>query len=263
MNSIVKEICIYPIKSLAGISVKEAKAKPAGFEYDRRWMLIDENNKFLTQRSIKEMALFKPTLLPDHLSISYKGEEISFGLEDNNNKTYHTQVFDDQAIGIGVSEEVSTWFSEKMNQPVTLIKLKDDQSRNHHNSTRNIDIPVSFADGYPYLLTGTESLTLLKSKLDFEINMNRFRPNIVASTLLAHEEDDWNKVKIGSIEFLNLKPCGRCNIITINQENTEVNNQVLKVLNTYRKQGNSVLFGTNMMCLEEGIIKVGDEIRLI
>ena len=44
MKYVVKELFIYPIKSLAGIRVESAKAEEMGFENDRRWMLIDEEN---------------------------------------------------------------------------------------------------------------------------------------------------------------------------------------------------------------------------
>lgn len=55
----VSEIWIYPIKSLGGIRLTSAKVIQKGLQYDRRWMLVDEQNGFLTQRVHHQMALFK------------------------------------------------------------------------------------------------------------------------------------------------------------------------------------------------------------
>ena len=237
----IKELVIYPIKGLAGISVEKANALPAGFEYDRRWMLIDEANKFVTQRTQPKMALFISEIKEGKLFVSYQDKSISFDLHETlNDEVIKTKVWDDDALVQLVSNDASAWFSEMLGQQVDLVRILDDNARIHHNSTKNIDIHVSLADGYPYLIAGTESLQYLNQKLSEPIEMNRFRPNIIVVTTEAHEEDTWNKIKIGSASFLNIKPCARCNVITINQ--------------------NSVLFGTNVMCTSDGIVSVGDSI---
>jgi uncharacterized protein YcbX len=94
-----------------------------------------------------------------------------------------------------------------------------------------------------------------------KVPMNRFRPNIVVSSSVAHEEDEWGDFKVGSATFTNIKPCGRCNVITIDQATGIINNETLKILNTYRKKENSVLFGTNVVCNISGKVSVGDRIE--
>lgn len=257
----IKELVIYPIKGLAGISVKKANALPAGFEYDRRWMLIDEAQRFVTQRTHPKMALFIPEIKDGRLFVSYHEKTISFDLTEKlDSEVIRTKVWDDDVLVQQVSKDASAWFSEMLGQQVDLVRILDDKARIHHNSTKNIDIHVSLADGYPYLIAGTESLQYLNQNLSEPIEMNRFRPNIIVETTEAHEEDTWNKIQIGSASFLNIKPCARCNVITINQNDATIQNEVLKVLNTYRKEGNSVLFGTNVMCTSDGIVSVGDSI---
>jgi len=257
----IKELVIYPIKGLGGISVMKANALPAGFEYDRRWMLIDEAKKFVTQRTQPKMALFIPEIKDGRLFVSYQNESISFDFHERlNDDVIKTKVWDHDALVQLVNEQVSAWFSEMLGQQVDLVRILDDKARIHHNSTKNIDIHVSLADGYPYLIAGTESLQYLNQKLSEPIEMNRFRPNIIVETKDAHEEDTWNEIQIGSASFLNIKPCARCNVITINQKDATIQNEVLKVLNTYRKEGNNVLFGTNVMCTSEGIVSIGDSI---
>ena len=52
------EINIYPIKSLGGIGLEQSVVEERGLQFDRRWVLVDEKNKFLTQREFPQMAKF-------------------------------------------------------------------------------------------------------------------------------------------------------------------------------------------------------------
>ena len=260
MSRIVSSLFIYPIKSLAGINIRQANALKAGFEHDRRWMLLDENNVFLTQRELPQMALFIPEIAENILSVRYKNEILAFDLNESTGDFIKTKVFDDVAETLMVSIAANEWFSDQLNRKIKLVKIKSEQSRNHFSTLKHIDIPVSLADGYPYLLAGEESLNYLNSKLEKMVPMNRFRPNIVVTTTVPHEEDQWENISIGEAMFNNIKPCGRCNIVTIDQSTGISNNETLKVLNTYRKSRNSVLFGTNMMCTKEGTVTIGDSI---
>jgi len=260
MSYVVSDVIVYPIKSLAGIQTNQAKALKAGFEYDRRWMLLDKNNVFLTQRHLPQLALFIPEINSTNLSVRFNNESFSFALNETTEVMIQTKVFDDQAETLMVSKDANEWFSDQLKIEIKLVKLKSEQSRIHHSSVKLIDIPVSLADGYPYLLAGTESLNHLNTKLEKSVPMNRFRPNIVVTTTVPHEEDMWDKVSIGTAIFKNIKPCGRCMIVTIDQSTGISNKETLKILNTYRKSGNSVLFGTNLMCTKEGVVSVGDPI---
>ncbi len=259
MSSLVSELIIYPVKSLGGISVSQSKALYAGFEHDRRWMLLDEHNTFITQREIPQLALFKPTIEDDDLVISYQNQALKVGKEQRTSDTIITKVWDDAAATVRVGKDADEWFSDLLRRKVKMVRIKSDHGRQHHNKNKDINISVSLADGYPFLVTGSASLDLLNSKLISPVPMNRFRPNIVLSTLDPHEEDSWDNCRVGEVNFLNMKPCGRCSIVTIDQNNATINNETLKILNTYRKSGNSVLFGTNMICTNEGVIRVGDE----
>ena len=259
MTHQITDIIIYPIKGLAGIHVDMALALEAGFESDRRWMLVDEEGKFITQRTKPQMALFNQSILNDTLTISFNKASFSFEIKSVSNDLLKTKVWDDVADTVVVSKEANEWFSDQLSQKVRLVKIASDCSRYHHSKTTNKEYPVSLADGYPYLLVGSSSLELLNEKLTNTVSMNRFRPNIVLTTSSAHEEDDWQQFNIGSAAFANIKPCGRCNVITIDQSNAKIDTEPLKVLNNYRKKDNSVLFGTNMMCTKEGVVTVGDE----
>lgn len=260
MVSKVEQIIVYPVKSLGGISVNKSKALTAGFEYDRRWMLLDENNVFITQREIPNLSQFSTSLTTDQLIITYQNETIAIPLENDTEDIFNAKVWDDLANLKHVNNAVNEWFSDHLKQRVKLVKMASENARSHFSSTKNMTLNVSLADGYPYLIVGDESLRNLNSNLEQPISINRFRPNIVVSTQQPHEEDNWDSLNIGQASFLNIKPCGRCQIVSIDPITSQINHAPLKSLNQIRKSGNQVLFGTNVMCTTEGEVSVGDTI---
>ena len=120
---------------------------------------------------------------------------------------------------------------------------------------------VSFADAYPYLIIGQSSLDDLNSRMEENLPMNRFRPNIVVEGSQPYEEDDWNAIQIGELKFHVTHPCKRCVFTTIDQETGKKGTEPLKTLATYRRAGKEVIFGVNALALEMGMIRVGDEVR--
>ena len=260
MNYVVKELFIYPIKSLAGILVESAKAEEIGFENDRRWMLIDENNQFITQRKYPVLSQFYPKISSGKIEVSYQNETHEFSITEYIDLPIQSKVWDDESIVFEANTDTSTWFSEMLGFACRLVKINNSGDRKHNSSKLKTSLNVSLADGYPYLLIGSKSLELLNEKLEEKITVQRFRPNIVIQTELAHEEDTFGIFQIGDVKFKNLKPCSRCIMVNNNPENGIVKKEPLLTLSQYRKVDNFVLFGTNVMCLNEGDIKVGDEV---
>lgn len=260
MNYIIKELYIYPIKSLAGISVENATAEEMGFENDRRWMLIDENNQFITQRKHPVLSQFYPKITADTIEVSYQKSTHEFSIDDYIELPIQSKVWDDESTVFEVNKATSIWFSQALGFSCKLVKIIHNGDRKHGSTRLNQSLNVSLADGYPYLLIGSKSLEFLNEKLLEKITVQRFRPNIVIQTALAHEEDTFDIFQIGDVKFKNLKPCGRCIMVNNNPENGIVKKEPLLTLSQYRKVDNSVLFGTNIMCLNEGDVKVGDEV---
>jgi len=258
MNYTVKDLYIYPIKSLAGIAVQSAKAEEMGFENDRRWMLIDETNQFITQRNYPNLSQFYPIINGDKIEISYFDTKHKFSISEGLNEPIISKVWDDESKVVEVSKATSKWFSDALGFTCKLVKISKKGDRKHNSSQLNQTLNVSLADGYPYLLVGSKSLDFLNKKLEEKITIQRFRPNIVINSLIPHEEDSFDSFQIGNVKFQNAKPCGRCVMINTNPETGVVLKEPLKTLSTYRSSNNSVLFGTNIMCLNEGIIAVGD-----
>jgi uncharacterized protein len=259
MNTyVVKELYIYPIKSLAGIAVERAKAEEMGFEYDRRWMLIDDENQFITQRNHPNLSQFYPEIKAGKISISHLDKNHEFSISETLGEPLFSKVWDDETTVFEVNKATSKWFSEMLGFECKLVKITNNGARKHNSSKLNTTLNVSLADGYPYLLIGSESLNFLNEKLEEKIIMARFRPNIVISSSVAHEEDSFGNFQIGTVKFQNAKPCGRCIMVNTNANNGAVKKEPLSTLSTYRKVDNSILFGTNIVCLNEGEISIGD-----
>ncbi len=255
---IVKEIYIYPIKSLAGISCKSALAEEMGFENDRRWMLIDAENQMLTQREHRIMSQFYPNISDGKVSITFQDQEHEFFIDEHLENSIKVNVWDDKSEVVEVNHKTSKWFSQHLGFECKLVKILKNGARKHESSRLKETFNVSLADGYPYLLIGSKSLDFLNDKLDEKITIKRFRPNIVVSTENAHEEDNFKTFTIGEVQFKNIKPCGRCIMVNNDPENGRLKKEPLKTLSTYRNFDNSVLFGTNIVSLNSGNITVGD-----
>jgi len=251
-------IFIYPIKGLAGISLQEASLSQTGFLYDRNWMLVDEKFQFISQRSHAQLALIKPTILGSKIFLTYKQSSISFDVIEQIDGGFKVNVWEDFPFAFTVSHLVNQWFSEILQQPVQLVKLKP-ETRFLSDKYAAIPAEVAFSDAFPFLLISEASLQFLNQKLETPVLMNRFRPNLVMSGGKPHDEDKLKQFSIGEFSFVGAKPCARCSVTTINQESAEQGKEPLKTLATYRTHNNAILFGMNVFSLNKnGTIKAGD-----
>lgn len=265
----LSEIWIYPVKSLAGIRLPASKVTQRGLEFDRRWMLVDENGVFISQREYPKLALFQPEIENDIMRISHaetsKGSVHFSILQKSNNETLEVMVWEDSVAAVEVDVEISAWFSVILGFNVRLVFMPEESHRkvdpDYAVSPNDI---TSFSDGFPYLIIGQSSLDDLNSRLSNPITMRRFRPNFVFSVAKAYEEESWQEFTIGSLSFFGVKPSGRCIMTTVNPElGSFAGKEPLYTLSKYRKVGNKVLFGQNVIAKQEGNLKVGDEIVIL
>jgi uncharacterized protein YcbX len=257
------DIYIYPIKSLGGIRLNESVLEERGLKYDRRWMLVDKNGIFLTQRTLHQMALLQVELMAGGLNVFRKDDpetNILIPFEPKTKKLIPVTVWDDTVIGQLVDISVSKWFTSQLNIDCDLVVMPESTQRKLNPKYAVNNESVSFADGMPYLLIGQASLDDLNTKLQNPVPMDRFRPNLVFSGGKAFEEDEWDKVKIGKSLFKITKPCARCVMTTIDQKTGIKGKEPLKTLAKYRTVSNKVMFGQNMSLLEGLTIRVGDTV---
>jgi len=258
---IVTNLFEYPIKGLLGNEICCATVNRRGLAMDRRWMLVDEQGNFLSQRQLPALTEFLPAH-QDNLIIKHlqSGETKSIDMEDFA-QTQKVVVWDQECAAHGSENEISEWLSNKLNLAVSLVYMDENDFRPVESASEN-DI-VSFADGYPVLLTTQASFDDLNERLDSSIDINRFRPNIVIDGKIPFEEDNWQRLKIGTIVFKVAKKCARCHVININQANGLSTKEPLKTLSTYRKEGNKVNFGVNLIPENTGIIHEEDEVVVL
>lgn len=261
----LSEIWIYPIKSLGGIRLKQSRVLEKGLEYDRRWMLVDENGVFMTQRNTPTMALFKLEIGKEKLKITYSPDSIVHTISLHPNaleKSESVIIWNDAVTAREVSRESSAWFSSILNLRCRLVYFPEENSRSVDPIYKVNDEHVSLADAYPFLIIGQESLNFLNSKLTEAIPMNRFRPNFVFTGGEPNEEDTWRNFTIGSNRFVGVKPCARCAVPTINQDTAEKGIEPTRTLATYRRNENKILFGQNLLATDHQEVKEGDLINI-
>ena len=270
-NRRISEIWIYPIKSLAGIRLKKTIVKQKGLQYDRRWMLVDNDGRFLTQREHPEMALFNVAITNGHLIVSTQtpvtDEVVQFIKLDLNAKVsgnfLKVNIWDDEVEAVEVNPDYSAWFSRQLNSECRLVFFPEENRRDADPDYARNREQVSLADGYPFLIISQSSLDELNRKLKEPVSIERFRPNFVFADGLPHEEDSWKNFTIGSVSFKGVKPCSRCALITVNPETGERGTEPLKELSTYRKKNNKVYFGENLLARSDGEVNEGDLIEII
>jgi uncharacterized protein YcbX len=228
-------------------------------------MLVDQEGTFLSQRKYPQLALLQTSITATTITVQHKyhpNQSISFSIAEHLDSPIAVTIWDDHCTGLEVNTEVSKWFSAYMQMNVRLVKMPPtekrivDQRYAHHEET------VGFADAYPSLIIGQSSLDLLNTKLVHQIGMDRFRPNLVFTGGDAHLEDELTEFSIGEVQFYSAKPCTRCVMITVDQQTGEKSQEPLKTLATYRNFGQKILFGQNVMHTNQGLLRVGNELKI-
>ncbi|MFI5160926.1 MAG: MOSC domain-containing protein [Sphingobacteriales bacterium] len=261
----VSELYIYPIKSMGGIPVKNVHVTDRGFEYDRRWMLVDENNLFISQREVPEMALIKITVEEYGLKVTYLplSSSLLVPFKPQTDEFAEMFIWDDTCTGQFVSAQADQWFSEMLAVNCRLVYMPDNSHRITDQRYTPENSITSFSDAYPFLIIGQSSLDDLNSRLAEALPMNRFRPNIVFTGGKPFAEDLMHSFTIGEMQFYGVKLCARCIMPTIDQETIKQGKEPLKTLARYRFKNNKIMFGQNLVHEGTGEIAVGDELCVL
>lgn len=262
----ISQINIYPVKSLMGISLDASPVEERGLAFDRRWMLVDENNQFLTQREIPAMALVKVELNEENITASIDGKTLKIPHQPDG-ELATVKIWSSRVKGRFYDAAIDAWFSEAIGRTCRLVSMPEETKRkvNPFYAVRKFKDTVSFADGYPFLLIGEASLEDLNERMDVPVPMNRFRPNFVVAGAEAFAEDTWKKIRVGDTIFHLVKPCARCVITTVDQSTGKKNGkEPLKTLSAYRNRKGKVLFGQNLIAENPGeVVRIGDKIEVL
>lgn len=256
-------ITLYPIKSLAGISVNAWPLTTTGLQYDRKWMLIDREGQFLSQRRLPKMALVKTAIKAAELVVSAPDmADLHLSLTPTGNEFINSTIWRDQCEALHISAQADAWFSAFLQQDCRLVYQADELNRKVDPQYSLDTDRTAFSDGFPLLLIAEASLAALNQDLAMALPMTRFRPNLVVSGCSAYAEDSWREITIGDIGFRLPKPCSRCGITTLDPETAVAGKEPLTTLNRTRKWQNNVYFGQNALHDQTGILTVGDTLMI-
>ena len=268
----VTALFVYPVKSCGGISLAQAEVGPRGFRHDREFLIVDEADAFVTQRTAPELATVAVRLEQENLVLHHAGAgALRLPLETQEGTSRvrtprRVKIFNDQVYADDVGGDSAEWFSAVLRRPARLVRTGASFSRRvspeeiapAHRAAEGPEIP--FADAFPTMLASEESLAELNSRLRKPVPMNRFRPNIVVRGAAPYEEDTWKTIRAGNIAFGCAAPNLRCVITTIDQQTgTRDGSEPLRTLATYRRGASGgVMFGQYLVHSGSGNLRVGD-----
>ncbi len=263
----VSDLFIYPIKSCGGIRVKDTLVEKRGLAFDRRWMLVDERNRFISQRENAALALLDISIENNQLIVSkrFTDQRILVPLltntEINDAERLSVTIWEDECLSIEIDKKISNDFSQLLGMTCKLVYMPEDCMRQIDEKYATKGDITSFSDGYPILLLGQSTLDNLNNKLETPITINRFRPNLVFTGGFPHQEDEFKNFQINDALFEGVKPCKRCIIPNIDQHTALAGNEPTATLVKYRLHENKVLFGQNVLVKKTGTISFGDIIQ--
>jgi uncharacterized protein len=255
---------IFPIKSCRGISLSEMPITHTGPLYDRGWMLVDENNQFITLRTHSKLSQIHTQILENNLIVSFNQKKLSIQLNQQSMVT-ETVVVQDVTLQAGIeSDEINFAFSDFLQQNVKLVRYQKESFRDLEAAQTEVSKQTMFVDSRPILLTNENSLTAVNQRLK-ENNlqpsmMDRYRANIIISGLPAFTEEKIKSIQIGHVKFTNSKMCSRCVIVNMDYSTGETAlKQTLKYLPLHEtSKGPRITFGQYLTPESLGVIQLND-----
>ncbi|KXF83116.1 hybrid-cluster NAD(P)-dependent oxidoreductase [Enterovibrio coralii] len=264
MSAKVSQLNVFPVKSVAGISLSNVWVEKIGFSFDRRFMVADSTGKFVTGRTEPKMTQVKASINADGITLTHPTmsplmlKYAHFSLEQ-----VDTNVFKDEFPAYSTTSTANAWFSHLLGGKKQLLYIGHESSPRVSSSAETL---VSFADGFPVLLISEASLDALNARSPDKHSMDQFRTNIVATGCEAFEEDTWGKVRIGTVVFEVSRPCSRCIFTTLDLETGRFRptGEPITTLSQFRTDDTgNVNFGMNLIALNEGIISADDKIEVL
>ena len=265
----------YPVKSCRGDAPAQATVQPWGLDGDRRWMTVDDDGVQITAREHPELVLVHPQLrddgsllltapsLPDlpELHVPVPADVPRQPVE----------VWRDPVTALPASADAHAWFSAVLGTPARLVYLDDPMQRQTDPRFAEPGDVVSFADGYPLLVTTTASLDALNELIaagrhaaEGPLPMRRFRPNVVIDGSAAWAEDGWRHIRIGDAQFRAVKGCPRCVLTLVDPDTARKGKEPLATLAKHRRFDRATWFGMNLIGdSPDAVISVGDEVEVL
>ena len=262
---------VYPVKSCGGVALTEGLLVETGLEFDRAWMVVDDQGDMLTQRELPRMALVQPTFKGSELMLRAPGMLALHLRLDTVEAATRVRVWDDIVKAYDMGPLAAQWFSDFLGHKLRLARFDPEQQRLSDPAwTGDLAAENAFADGFPLLVANEASLADLNTRLAAQglapVTMQRFRPNLVLSGLEAYDEDHLHEIVIatdqGPVRLRLVKPCTRCSIPDVDPLTAATSNQPGDTLAAYRadpRLKGGVTFGMNAVVVDglEHLLRVG------
>ncbi|HEN3566482.1 TPA: YcbX family protein [Yersinia enterocolitica] len=260
----LSRLYVHPVKSMRGLQLSHAQVSSSGLAFDRVFMITEPDGTFITARQYPKMVMFTPALMADGLYLTAPdGESASIRFNDFLANAEPTEVWGNHFTALIAPAAINNWLSGYFQREVQLRWLGPELTRRVKPMP---EIPLSFADGFPYLLINEASFKELQQRCPGSIKLEQFRPNLLVTGASAFAEDSWQVIRVGDITFDLVKPCSRCVLTTVSVERGRKHptGEPLQTLQTFRTAENGDIdFGQNMVARNSGIIRVGDEVEIL
>lgn len=263
MGLTVSQLNIYPVKGLKGISLEASVATPRGLAHDRRFMVVEPDGHFLSQRELPAMATIWTEIAGAELLLAAPDAgEIAVPLAPVRGEALEVEVWDSRCPALAPSPEADRWLSEALGRPCRLAWMPESTRRESKPRRAGPGHLVGFADGYAFLVISEASLEALNARLARPVPMDRFRPNLVVRGGEPFAEDAWGDFTAGEAALRMAKPCGRCQVTTTDQSTGEVTGpEPLATLSAWRMSPEfGAMFGMNAVTVRPGAVRVGDAV---
>jgi uncharacterized protein len=249
----VSWISLTPVKATMLHLVDEADLLESGVRGDRRFYLITEGGRLVSDKDCGRLQLVHADYdkSSDTLTMQIEGDRLSAAVERG--------------------EEVTTSFHRRPREARVVIgPWADRLSDVVGMPVRLVEPPIPAPDrgrGGAATLLATSSLDALGSQLGVDgVDHRRFRMNFGIAGVDAHAEDEWRgrRVRIGDAVVIPQGHVGRCAITTQNPDTGDVDLGTLKALAAYRGEldGTEPLpFGVHAAVAEPGRVRVGDPVE--
>jgi uncharacterized protein len=273
MSLEITDIWRYPVKSCRGERLTEAAVEPWGLAGDRRWMVVDADGAPVTAREHPQMLLVTPRLGERQVTLSSPGLSDLVVPVPSGRDLVPVSVWASDLLAAPAGDEAATWLSKVIGESVRLVYLDDPTRRPTHPDYSEPGDRVSFADGYPLLLTSESSLDAVngwiaegRKAAEGPIPMRRFRPSVVVSGAPAWAEDGWRRLRIGPVTFRNARGCDRCVMTTVDPDTAVKGHEPLFALARHRRWDNKIWFGVNLIPetpAQDALIRPGDPVKIL
>jgi uncharacterized protein len=259
----LSRLFVYPVKSAAGIELQHTQIDDFGVEHDRRFLVVDDDDVFMTQREHPRMSLIHIAIEPPRLVFTASDHSsCTVPLRPTAGERTRVQIWDD-VVGAVRLPEATEFLSDAIGVPCSLVYMPDDVVRPLHRIYSARRDRVGFADKFPLLILSQGSIDALNARLQQPVDVRRFRPNLLIDGVPPQAEDTWARIRVGSLEIHVIEPRARCSITTVNPDTGVRGKEPLRTLATYRVRDGQVYFAQDSIHAGPGELHTGDPLEVL